>query len=93
MTYTQLRTQHCPPVDTVLSRDGYISEFDCGMRRWLTESCQQALSPTEDRAAGQSLAGGCNVGIELCTPKSDPLLSCWRVLRVVWQLLPSLSNS
>ena len=83
MTYTQLRTHHCPPVDTVLTGNDYASDFDCGMRRWLTESCQKALSPTEDRAAGQSLAGRCNVGIELCTPDSESLFSSWHSLRVI----------
>lgn len=70
MTYTQLRTQHCPPVDAILSGNDYVSEFDCDMRRWLTESCQKGLPPIEDRAAGQSLAGRYTVGIELCTPTS-----------------------
>ena len=83
MTYTQLRTQQCPPVDAILSGNDYASEFDCGMRRWLTESCQKGLPPAEDRAAGQSLAGGCTVGIELCTPDSKPPFSSWHVSRII----------
>ena len=84
MTYTQLTTQHCPPVDALLSGNDYVSEFDCGMRRWLTESCQKALSPAEDRAAGQSLAGRCNVEIELCTLNSKSLFASWHDLRIIW---------
>ena len=93
MTYTQLRTQHCPPVDAILSGNDYASEFDCGMRRWLTESCQKGLPPSEDRAAGQSVAGRCTVGIELCTPDSKPPFSSWHVSRIIWQQSPSLCDS
>lgn len=74
MTYTQLRTEQCPPLDVLLSGNRYIADLDCGMRQWFTEGCNtKAMATPEERAAGHSLAGGCNVGIELCTPESELL--------------------
>ena len=93
MTYTQLRTQRCSPVDAILNKNDYVSEVDCDMRRWLTESCQKGLPPIEDRAAEQSLAGRCTVGIELCTPTSKFSFSSWHDLRIIWQQSPSLCDS
>ena len=67
MTYTQLKTEHCPALDTLLSGSGYISELDCGMRQWLTDGPQKGLSTPEKRAACHTLGDGRSAGIELST--------------------------
>ena len=71
MTYTQLKTEQCPPLDVLLSGNKFVSELDFGMRQWLTDGLQKGLSTPEERAACQPLGGGCNAGIELCTPASE----------------------
>ena len=71
MTYTELKTEHCPPLDMLLSGKGYFPELDCSMRQWFTDGLQKGLSTPEERAAGHTLSGACNAGIELCTPEGE----------------------
>lgn len=71
MTYTQLKTEHCPPLDMLLSGKGYFPELNCSMRRWFTEGLHKGLSTPEERAACHTLGGGSSAGIELCTPASE----------------------
>ena len=78
MTYTQLKTEHCPPLDMLLSGKGYFPELDCSMRQWFTDGLQKGLCTPEERAECYTLSGACNAGIELCTPQGEFLfyMSC-----------------
>ena len=70
MTYTQLKIEHCQPLDVLLSGRGYFPELDCSMRQWFTDGPHKGLSTPEERAACHTLGGGCSAGVELCTPDS-----------------------
>ena len=71
MTYTQLKTQQCPPLDVLLSGSKYMSDLGYGMRQWLTKGCQKAMPTPEERAPDHPLAGVCNAGIDLCTSEGE----------------------
>ncbi|CAL5228534.1 g11688 [Coccomyxa viridis] len=80
MTYTQLKIEHCQPLDVLLSGRGYFPELDCSMRQWFTDGPHKGLSTPEERAACHTLGGGCSAGVELCTPDSRKKPRAERIL-------------